>query len=57
MTYGYVRVSSQTQNTARQMEEMRKYGLTHNYIYVDSIFGKIIGFFWKIFLISFSITA
>lgn len=40
MTYGYVRVSSQTQNTARQMEEMRKYGLTHNYIYVDKQSGK-----------------
>jgi DNA invertase Pin-like site-specific DNA recombinase len=40
MTYGYVRVSTQTQNISRQMEEMRKYGLTHNYIYVDKQSGK-----------------
>lgn len=40
MTYGYVRVSSQTQNIARQMEEMYKYDLVNKYIYVDKQSGK-----------------
>ena len=40
MTYGYVRVSSQTQNIARQMEEMYKLGLTNKFIYIDKQSGK-----------------
>lgn len=40
MTYGYVRVSSITQNIARQMEEMYKYGLTNKMIYIDKQSGK-----------------
>lgn len=40
MKYGYVRVSSITQNIARQMEEMKKYGLTDDVIYVDKQSGK-----------------
>lgn len=40
MKYGYVRVSSTTQNTARQMEEMYKHGLCDKYIYVDKQSGK-----------------
>ena len=40
MTYGYVRVSSQTQNIARQMEEMNKYGIGKKFIYIDKVSGK-----------------
>lgn len=40
MKYGYVRVSTETQNTARQMEEMYKLGLTNDTIYVDKKSGK-----------------
>ena len=40
MKYGYVRVSSTTQNIARQVEEMRKFGLTSEVIYVDKQSGK-----------------
>lgn len=40
MKYGYVRVSSITQNIARQMKEMKKYGLTDDVIYVDKQSGK-----------------
>ena len=40
MKYGYVRVSTQTQNIARQMEEMYKLGLTDNEIYIDKQSGK-----------------
>ncbi|MBQ8293434.1 MAG: recombinase family protein [Bacilli bacterium] len=40
MKYGYVRVSSQTQNVARQMEEMYKLGLTDDVIFVDKQSGK-----------------
>jgi len=40
MIYGYVRVSSTTQNIDRQMEEMKKYGLTPEVIYVDKQSGK-----------------
>ena len=40
MKYGYVRVSSQTQNIARQMEEMYKLGLTDDVIFVDRQSGK-----------------
>ena len=40
MNYGYVRVSSITQNIDRQMEEMHKWGLRDKYIYVDKQSGK-----------------
>lgn len=40
MTYGYVRVSSLTQNIYRQMDEMYKYGLNNKNIYVDKQSGK-----------------
>lgn len=40
MKYGYVRVSSQTQNIARQMEEMYKLGLTDDVIFVDRQSGN-----------------
>ena len=40
MKYGYVRVSSTTQNIARQVEEMKKFGLTNEVIYVDKQSGK-----------------
>ena len=35
MKYGYVRVSTEAQNIARQMEEMYKLGLTDEFIYFD----------------------
>lgn len=40
MKYGYVRVSSITQNIARQMEEMYKLGLSDDTIFVDKQSGK-----------------
>ena len=40
MKYGYVRVSTEAQNIARQMEEMYKLGLTDEFIYVDKQSGK-----------------
>ncbi len=40
MKYGYVRVSTQTQNVARQMEEMYKLGLTDDVIHIDKQSGK-----------------
>lgn len=40
MKYGYVRVSTQTQNIARQMEEMKKLGLSDDVIFVDKQSGK-----------------
>lgn len=40
MIYGYVRVSSTTQNVARQMEEMDKMGIKKKYVYVDFQSGK-----------------
>ena len=40
MKYGYVRVSSQTQKIARQMEEMYKLGLTDDVILIDKQSGK-----------------
>ena len=40
MIYGYVRVSSTTQNVARQMEEMDKMGIKKKLIYVDFQSGK-----------------
>ena len=40
MKYGYVRVSTTTQNIDRQMEEMHKFGLTDEFIYIDKQSGK-----------------
>lgn len=40
MNYGYVRVSTTTQNVARQMEEMYNFGLTNKVIYIDKQSGK-----------------
>lgn len=40
MEYGYVRVSSLTQNIARQMEEMKKIGLPKKNIFIDKQSGK-----------------
>lgn len=40
MKYGYVRVSTTTQNIARQMEEMYKFGLTDESIFIDKQSGK-----------------
>ncbi len=40
MNYGYVRVSSATQNITRQMEEMYKLGLNDDFIYIDKQSGK-----------------
>lgn len=40
MKYGYVRVSTKDQNTARQMDEMYKLGLTNKAILVDKQSGK-----------------
>ena len=40
MKYGYVRVSTTTQNIDRQMEEMHKFGLTDEFINIDKQSGK-----------------
>ncbi|NMA05030.1 MAG: recombinase family protein [Acholeplasmataceae bacterium] len=40
MKYGYVRVSSVTQNIDRQMDEMYKLGLSDNEIFIDKQSGK-----------------
>ena len=40
MKYGYVRVSTTTQNIGRQMEEMYKLGLTDDVIFIDKQLGK-----------------
>ncbi len=40
MKYGYVRVSTITQNIARQMDEMYKLGLDDACIFVDKQSGK-----------------
>ena len=40
MKGGYVRVSTTTQNIDRQMEEMHKFGLTDEFIYIDKQSGK-----------------
>ena len=40
MNYGYVRVSSITQNIDRQMDEMYKNGLTDDVIFIDKQSGK-----------------
>lgn len=39
-TYGYVRVSAQDQNEARQLAAMREFGVTENNIVVEKISGK-----------------
>lgn len=40
MKYGYVRVSTETQNIARQIEEMYKLDLTDDCIFIDRQSGK-----------------
>ena len=40
MKYGYVRVSSESQNIVRQMEEMYKLGLSDDVIFIDKLSGK-----------------
>ena len=40
MKYGYVRVSSITQNIDRQIDEMCKLDLTEKQIYIDRQSGK-----------------
>jgi len=40
MNYGYIRVSSQTQNIARQLEEMKKLNLSDDSIFIDKQSGK-----------------
>ncbi len=40
MKYGYVRVSTLTQNIGRQMEEMYKLGLSDEVIFIDKQSGK-----------------
>lgn len=40
MIYGYVRVSSTTQNIARQMEEMKKFEIPTKSIFIDKQSGK-----------------
>lgn len=40
MIYGYVRVSSETQNTARQLDEMFKQNIPIKNIYIDKQSGK-----------------
>src|SRR5690606_15488063 len=40
MEYGYVRVSTVTQNIDRQMDEMFKLGLNENDIFIDKQSGK-----------------
>lgn len=39
-TYGYVRVSSQDQNEARQYIELIEYGIDQKHIYMDKLSGK-----------------
>lgn len=40
MTYGYVRVSTTTQHTERQLAELYALGLTDKFIYIDKQSGK-----------------
>lgn len=40
MTYGYIRVSSNTQNIDRQLDEMSKLDLPKNKIFIDEQSGK-----------------
>lgn len=39
-TYGYMRVSSVDQNEARQMDELKKWGVLRENIYMDKLSGK-----------------
>lgn len=39
-TYGYVRVSTQEQNEARQLAAMQKFGVAQENIIVEKISGK-----------------
>ena len=39
-TYGYVRVSTQEQNEARQLDAMRKFGVEEQNIIVEKVSGK-----------------
>lgn len=39
MIYGYIRVSSQSQNIQRQYEEMKKMKIPSNQIYIDKVSG------------------
>ena len=39
-TYGYVRVSTQEQNEARQLAAMRKFGVAEENIIVEKLSGK-----------------
>ena len=39
-TYGYVRVSTQEQNEARQLDAMRKFGVVEKNIIVEKVSGK-----------------
>ena len=39
-TYGYVRVSTQEQNEARQLNAMREFGVTEEHIIVEKLSGK-----------------
>ena len=40
MKYGYVSVSTTTQNIGRQVEKMYKLGLTDDVIFIDKQSGK-----------------
>ncbi len=40
ITYGYVRVSSQDQNEARQYVELLEFGIDKKHIYMDKLSGK-----------------
>jgi len=40
MEYGYVRVSSRDQNVARQMDEMRRFGIPNDRVFIDYQSGK-----------------
>ena len=40
ITFGYVRVSSNDQNEARQIEKMRELGIDERHIFIDKKSGK-----------------
>lgn len=40
ITYGYVRVSTQAQNEARQLDAMREFGVPDENIFVEKLSGK-----------------
>ena len=39
--YGYIRVSSKTQNEDRQIRTMKRIGIPRNRIYIDKVSGNI----------------